>query len=188
MPQKSRDVRDASLRCKNVTNTFLMHLFSSSTRRIMCLFCAVLCYKHFRNASVSWYKYARNSRILLHKCIRFTSSIRLWMCLFRAVLRCRNATNTSLLRLFSYSTCPVMCLSRAVLPHKYFIHTPVLSRKYTAHPKFKRFVPQMHQFYVFCTPCNVLLSCRFTSQKWHKHAQEIVRYDSLRWKNVINTS
>jgi len=37
------------------------------------------------------------------------------------------------------------------------------------HPKLQHFTPQMHEFYVFNTPCNVSLSCRFTSQQFHEH-------------------
>ena len=103
------------------------------------------------------------------------------MCIFRVVLRCKNVTNTSLMCLSS--TRPVTYLLHAVCDAKknatmhpfYVINTntpwnvPVSHRFMSEiRPKFARFAPQMHVFYVSNVPHNVCLLCRFKSQTYHR--------------------
>ena len=67
---------------------------------------------------LSW-QYDRNSRILLRKCIRFTSWTHPIMCLFHVLLRRKKCHKHVLMCLFSSSTRPVVCLFRVVLHCKY---------------------------------------------------------------------
>ena len=100
------------LRCKNVTNTSLMCL--SSTRPLMYLLHAVyvaktlqcirftslthpeMCLFH----TVLRRKFTRNSHVSLRKCMSYVSNKSV-MRIFRVDLRCKNVTNTSLMRLSS---------------------------------------------------------------------------------------
>ena len=52
--------------------------------------------------------------------------------------------------------------------------------------KFERFTSQMLPFYVFSTPCNVPLSCRFTSLKPQSHCPDLSSRSSTICEIVIN--